>query len=90
MLIRVEPLPTKGASVAQWIANLQGPLYREFEPRHRRLGLREGLKARDHRVVDWPSWDQVPVEGKRSLQVLDEYSSNYATYFPDDIAEGRD
>ncbi|GFO32415.1 hypothetical protein PoB_005892000 [Plakobranchus ocellatus] len=33
--------------------DLQGPFCRGFEPRHRRPGLTEGLKARDHLDVDW-------------------------------------
>ncbi|GFO15338.1 hypothetical protein PoB_004184300 [Plakobranchus ocellatus] len=45
----------RGASVAQWLASppgdLQRPFCSGFEPR--RPGLMEGLKARDHLVVDW-------------------------------------
>ncbi|GFO44144.1 orphan G-protein coupled receptor 30 [Plakobranchus ocellatus] len=32
--------------------DLQGPLYRGFQPRHRSPGLKEGLKARDHPDLD--------------------------------------
>ncbi|GFN99887.1 hypothetical protein PoB_002639300 [Plakobranchus ocellatus] len=46
---RLTQLNSTGLSVTQWIVNppsdLQGPFFREFEPRPRRLGLTDGLKA---------------------------------------------